>query len=152
MAEGDQPKVTGDILYAREYNAVFKHLDSDQTGGSITGATNETEIGEVTIPANKVTNGVLVTATGSCAGGGSGGGNVLAKLRAGTSTTGSGNALYKTATRIFLTDINTTQGWAIVYYIDDLTWSSTNYVNIMGKCSKVLVETCTCDSIEVIFL
>lgn len=73
----------------------FKHAGSDQTGGT---ANNEAEkeVGEVTITANTVTNGILVLACGTFST--SGTSQAIIKLRAGTSTTGTSNTTYKTIT------------------------------------------------------
>lgn len=154
MAIRDTYPVTvadGDQLDDGYFNGIepefFKHLGSDQTEGIMNGTT-ETEIGEVTVTANEVTTGILVVATGKQRGGGDY--TQTIRLRAGTSATATSNTQYKSISRR-ATD-NSDNGWAIVYFINDLTWSSTNFVHITGQHGNAASDRVTCESIEVIYL
>lgn len=131
----------------KNFEECFKYLGSDQTAANST-STSETELGEVTIPANTVTSGVLVIATGSATAA-----PFTFKLRAGTSATATSNTQYKSITRTAQAGSPDSQtGWTIVYYINDLTWSSTNYVHITGTRTGGSATNGTCESIEVLYL
>ena len=70
-AEGTFPKVNGDILYAKDVNALGRVLVSNQEA-AVTGTVG-TETKNVTIDANIVVNGVLIIWHFQCAGGSAGG-------------------------------------------------------------------------------
>ena len=129
---------------------LFGYSGTDQTEGSIASSTTETEIGEVQVAANSVNTGILVIATGKVTGlAGTG----TIKLYGGTSTTGTSNTLFKTVTRLcgIVAVAPTESGWTIVFYIDSLTWTNLNYINITGENSlNGGNDKCTCESIEIL--
>lgn len=129
----------------------FKYLDGDTTGGSDTG-TSEAEIGEVQIPADTVTTGVLVFAYGDWRDGGNNSNNCVIELTAGTSTDGTANATKESITVYGPSSnaANESHPWTIIYYINDLTWTSTNYVHITGNNNAG--ATVSCAGIQVIYL
>lgn len=151
------PISDGDQLNDGYFNGVventFKHVGSDQTAGS-TASSSETKIGEVTVPADTVTNGILVIATGY--GTQETSQSMTVKLRAGSSTTATSNSEYKSYSASFpdYTSTNRVEkSWTFVYFIDDLTWSNTNYVHITGSVDGAYVsKTVVCESIEVLYL
>ncbi len=147
--------VDGDILFAADQNdtinaALFQHINSDQTPGSIASSTTETEIGEIQVPANKIGTGVLVVATGNFATS-TQSHNTTIKLYGGTSATGTSNTEFKSISRVHASASGSIKtGWTIVYWIDSLTWSSLNYINITGKNSASDGGTITtCESLVV---
>lgn len=144
------------------FKSVFKHYGSDQTAASTT-SNLETSVGSVTITAGEVTNGILVIASGKSESKNTGDDSVIyygtIKLRAGESATPTSNTLYKTITR----DTGTTgtgyfqftkhsHGWTLVFFISDLDWSNTNYVQITGTNTIDAQTAVTCESIEVLGL
>ncbi|WP_298753758.1 hypothetical protein [uncultured Arcobacter sp.] len=135
---GDTPALASEINENLTYFPRYDYIGQDQTLGS-TSASTETKIGEVTIPANTVTNGVLVFATGvlRMTGGGIQPNNGTITLRAGASTTITSNTSEKSIQRSFdsVAGINAgwTSGWTIIKYVTSPTWSSTNYIQIGGS-------------------
>ncbi len=140
----------GDQINEGYFNGIFdvtiKSILQDQTAGTVSGTTNETEIGEVQIPANEVDSGVLVFATGT--GKEFNNNNSTIKLYGGTSATATNNTLFKTITRNFPNIGNKVGAWAIVYWVTGLTWSSVNFINITGTNSQNNANAqTTCESI-----
>ncbi len=137
----------GDQLNQGYFNGIFdvtiKSVLQDQTGGTIDNSTTETEIGEVSIPANEVDSGVFVIATGTTAGNSD---THTVRLYGGTSATGTTNTKFK---EIVVTNIGNEQSrWTIVYWITGLTWSSINLINITGENGAAVGgKLTTCDSI-----
>ena len=98
----------GDQINEGYFNGIglvsIKSVLEDQTGGTVTASTTETEIGEVQVPANIVDSEVLVVATGKFE-------DTTAvtqysitlRLYGGTDTTGTNNTLFKTITRVYRT-------------------------------------------------
>ena len=127
--------VDGDQLNQGYFNGILtasiKSILQDQTGGSIASSTTPTELGEVEIPANIVDSGVLVIATGKVQSTAAAGNNgVTFKLYGGTSATATSNTLFKTVSRTVDDGSNSI---IIVYWVTGLTWSSLNYINIVGE-------------------
>ncbi len=123
----------GDQLNSGFFNGigdrVTKTVIQDQTGGSHTGDTNETElIADVSIPANTADTGILVMVVGNSAPSADGQTNNF-KLYAGTSTTATSNTLYRTV-GVAHADAGNFAQWTMIYFITNLTFSSQNYVNV----------------------
>lgn len=111
------------------FEEVFKYSTGNQTANSVS-STSESEALEVTITAGSVANGILVFAGGTANVNTSISGTI--RLRAGTDTTATNNTQYKSITRSSSDTSLAKHGWSMVYYINDLTWASTNYVTITG--------------------
>ena len=148
--------VDGNVLSAVNQNdtfdaALLQHIVSDQTGGNITNSTTETEIGEAEVPANKISTGVLVIATGTCGADNATAFTSTIKLYGGTNATATSNTLFKTITRYVIANVVNSVHWTIVYWVTGLTWSSLNYINITGKNSNAEAgDTTFCESIVVL--
>lgn len=141
--------------FSTELNENFNEVENiakqDQTGGSVSNTTTETEVGEVLIPANTVKGGVMIVATGKGKSNFSSA-TFTIRLRTGTSATGTSNTVRKTITR---DDIdNTSQGWTITYILSsEETWTTDTYVHITSQCStSSSTSTGTCESITVLGL
>ena len=142
-----------------EIPTVLKHMGSDQTAETISSSSSETVLGEVTITASKVTNAVLIYATGSYESKNDEEESITIRLRAGTNARGGSwesNSVIKTIVR----EVKNTSshvsgvrgGWAIVFRLTGLTWASTNYVQISGQNSDTAAQTESgCESIEVYY-
>lgn len=147
--------VDGDQLNQGYFNGLPKYMNQDQTGGTMGGGTPvaETLIGQVTITANKVTNGILVIATGKARNADDTNANTI-YLNTGTNADGITSATHqKTITREVYTTTDGEMidvGWAMVYYITGLTWSSTQYVSVTGATAEG-GRYITCESIVVLY-
>jgi len=142
---GESPVASADVNDTFDA-ALLQHIASDQTGGSKANQ-GEAEIGEVEIPANKIGTGVLVIATGKVRS--SSGNTGTIKLYGGTNATAIGNnTIFKTITRDPADGKES--GWTLTFWIDSLTWSSLNYINITGNNSEASGSAVvTCESIVV---
>lgn len=152
------------------FNSTLKYIGADQVDGSIASSTNETKIGEVAIALNTVNTSVLIIASGRSSVKRQSGSNATTtstiKLYGGTDqSTPTNNTLYKTIYRSIenayngagSTPNNVTDrivvGWTIVYLVNNLTWSSTNYAQITGTNGVSSADDITaCESIEVVYL
>lgn len=128
--------------------ALFAFDDQDQAGGG-NGTTSETKMAEVTIAANSVNTGVLVIATGNSINSSAAPTSTI-RLRAGTDqATPTNNTQYKSITRSNSDTNQGKTGWTIVYFINDLTFTSTNYVQITGFMSLNNLSV-NCESLVVL--
>jgi hypothetical protein len=76
--------------------------------------------------------------------------NNAIKLYGGTSATATNNTLFKSIERQ-TNGSGAIISWTIIYFIDSLTWSSLNYINITGDNSASGVnDSVSCESIVVI--
>ena len=142
---------SGTDAKAEEVNDNFLEVEnrtkSDQTDGSATNTTTETEIGEVLVSANEVATGVVVIATG----------NFFAsfdaphtevRLRTGTSNTATSNTVRKTIEREVR---NQKTGWTLVYVLtSEENWTTDTYIHITAENSYASATcSCTCESVVV---
>ena len=149
VSDGDQLS-EGYFNTLRDF--VVKVVDQDQTAAEINNSATETEIAEVEVAANEVESGVLVIATGFFINVGITNRIGTVRLYGGTSATATNNTLFKTLTiNIGSAAGNTKSGWTIVYWIDSLTFSSLNFINITGQNSAIEAGVKTgCDSLVVV--
>ena len=136
-------------------------IGQDQTGGN-TYSTTETKIGEVVVDPNKAKKGILVIASGYYVTEGGYETNTQTayiRLRAGQNTNPIDNTEYKKLTRTSRT--NTAHehlrfsthhhGWTIIYYISDLDFTATNYVQITAHLNdNTYCHRIYCESVVVI--
>lgn len=143
----------GDILNESE---LWKKIDTENTVTLITGssAIAETEIGEIAIPANKVSHGILILAhvrtlvgtDGSSSGTGFTSG--IVRLRVGTNASGPSNTLVDTFTFRMGQHADNTNNQAsdaemmtectVSAFYTGATWSSANYAHVTGEITKTV--------------
>ena len=143
--------------YSGLASSLLTHYDADQTSQtSSTGLTLD-KIGEVTITANEVTNGILVLAGGEIYTSYNGGTITTVNLYVGNSATMTSNDVIKTIVRVVDSDAsnNTGNGWTVANFVTaaDFTgdFSSDVYVQI-GSISDNSSQFKKCDYIEVLYL
>ncbi len=151
-------KSDGEIFYASN---LFKHITSNNAVTSST-STSETEIGEATILANQASGGILIVAhiksTLSSYASPTATSTNTFKIRVGTSSTATSNALVDT----YVDQISQATGQSnnsdssvsslrentISAFYSGATWSSENFVHITGQTNGH--GTVECIKIEVI--
>ena len=146
-------KSNGEVLEASE---LFKLLGEDQTEGSITSSTDETNIGQVQLTAGDAHTGVLIIASGKFKSLNASDTTGTIKLYTGENAAFGSNTLRKTITR---TADSTTAagsdfsepGWTICMFITAETWANSIYIQITGQnpSSSNACET-YCESLVVI--
>jgi len=150
-------KVDGDSLAESE---IFKFIDEDTSTGSTT-SSSETEIGEVTVPANAISNGILILAHCRIDNGHEDSINTI-RIRVGESATATSNALVETSTHQIAqsnagnnddSQVSTQHHVTIHAWYTGATFTNENFVHVTGQQSGSTgggaFITLTCDRITV---
>ena len=131
-------------------------MGEDNTDNNLT-VTAEAVLNEVTITSGKVTNGVLVIASGyQQASVNSVDHTATLRIRSGTNAAAgswASNNIDRTITRIIDgTGIDTGGkfGWTMIFFITGLTWASTNYVQLTAASSHN--SDVGCEALNVLYL
>ena len=141
-------KANGQVLDAAE---LFKLIDEDQTGGTISSSTTETLLAEATITANQASEGFLVIATGKTKHNATGANTGTVRLYTGTNVAFASNTLRKTITRLGDDAARADeQGWAMTLFVtadptDALRFQITGQNSSAGG-----DDVTTCESLVVI--
>ena len=123
----------GGLTFGKD--AALKFIGEDTTGGS-SNSTDETEIGEVIIPANSVYTGILIIAELEGYDGGTTNGSVTIKVRTGTSNTSTENTERRSRTLSLAEGFGDAYGHApricptVFVWVTAETWTGQVYVHV----------------------
>lgn len=145
----------GDELKEGYYNGILTDVNVGYTDSDTSSASSsnmlETEIGEVTIPANTIETGVFVIAQIRWDQAGIVGHDIgTFRLRIGSSGTATSNTLVNTCILRGHNATNVLIGGVLIGYYTGATWSSTNYAHVTVATSGGSGETGYCDYITVL--
>lgn len=160
----------GTLADADEVNANFTDVENELNGITKTGVLftvagsdltlgsnatqNEVEIAEVLIPANTVTTGVVIMASGYVSGFEANYNIGTIKLRTGTNASGPSNTLRATITRSLKGDGSSEHGkigWSLSWVLTaEETWSGNVYVHITGQNSSATSPSIGCETLVVL--